>query len=88
MNDLFDNDPAFAVAAVQKKKKRNSHSLRDMQGRFATEREARASRALYENERLKRDVEKYRRAYLSASELSSYWHRKYLELKDSNSKTS
>ena len=78
MNDLFENDPAFAVAVKQKV---NKHPLRDTLGRFATERESRASRALAENERLKRDVEKYRRAYLSAGELSSYWHRKFMDLK-------
>lgn len=79
MNSLFDNDPAYE----QTRKASSKHRLRDSYGRFATEREARASKALKENERLKRDVEKYRRAYLSAGEMSSFWHRKYLDLKDS-----
>lgn len=82
MNSLFDNDPAYK----QTKKCNAKHVLRDTSGRFATEREARASKALKENERLKRDVEKYRRAYLSASEMSSIWHRKYIDLKDSITK--
>lgn len=82
MNSLFDNDPAYK----QTKKCNTKRILRDTSGRFATEREARASKALKENERLKRDVEKYRRAYLSASEMSSIWHRKYLDLKDSVTK--
>ena len=79
MNCLFDNDPAYQQQARKNKK----HCLRDAQGRYATEREARASKALTENMRLKRDVEKYRRMYLSAAEMSAIWHRKYLELKDS-----
>ena len=77
MDCLFENDPAYQQT-IQRKRK---HSLRDTSGRFATEREARASKALAENERLKRDVEKYRRAYLSAGDMSSYWHRKYMDLK-------
>lgn len=80
MNDLFENDPAFVVVLKQTS---NKHRLRDAQGRFATERESRASKALAENERLKRDVEKYRRMYVSAGDLASFWHRKYLALEES-----
>lgn len=78
MNSLFENDPAFAVQKQHKAK----HNLRDASGRYATEREALASKALRENERLKRDLKKFQRAYLSASSMSSFWHRKYQELKD------
>lgn len=77
MNSLFENDPAYQ----QTRSRSTKHRLRDTNGRFATEREARASKALKENERLKRDVEKYRRAYLSAGDMSSFWHRKYMDLK-------
>jgi len=77
MNSLFENDPAYQQA----KRRSTRHRLRDSNGRFATEREARASKALKENERLKRDVEKYRRAYLSSADMSAHWHRKYMDLR-------
>lgn len=65
---LFDNDPAM--------------KCRDSKGRFATPERAYADKAIEENKFLRMEREKYLRAYLSAASMSSYWHRKFLELQE------
>lgn len=64
---LFDNDPALR--------------MRDSKGRFATPERARADKAIEENKYLRLEVEKYRRAFLAAGEMSSHYHRELLKVK-------
>lgn len=64
---LFDKDPALR--------------MRDSKGRFATPERARADKAIEENKYLRLEVEKYRRAYLAAGEMSARYHRELVKVK-------
>lgn len=64
---LFDKDPALR--------------MRDSKGRFATPERARADKAIEENRYLRMQVEKFKRAYLAAGEMSSRYHRELLKVK-------
>ena len=63
--ELFANDPTLR--------------MRDCKGRFATPEKAMYDRAIMENKSLSLQVEKFKRAWLSAGEMSSIYHRKYLQ---------
>lgn len=66
--DIFAKDPAFVY--------------RDSKGRFATPQKAQADKAIEQNKILRLEVEKYRRAYLAAGEMSVMYHRQLEELKE------
>ena len=70
---LFGNDPAL--------------KFRDSKGRFATAERAYADKAIEENKLLRHECEKYRRSYLAAAKLASYWQRKFLELQEEANKS-
>lgn len=53
---------------------------RDSKGRFATPEMAYADRVSRENRFLRLEREKYKRAFFAAADMSSRWHRKYIEL--------
>ena len=63
---LFDHDPVM--------------KCRDSKGRFATPERAYADKAIKENNYLRLEREKYMRAWIAASDMASYWQRKYLAL--------
>ena len=65
--DLFANDPAMG--------------MRDSKGRFATPERAYADKAIEENKFLRFEVEKYKRAWLAASSMSSMYHRELIAVK-------
>lgn len=66
--DMFANDPALR--------------MRDSRGRFATPERARADKAIEENKMLRFQVEKYKRAYIAAGNMSATYHRELLRVKD------
>ena len=66
--DMFANDPSM--------------KMRDSKGRFATPERARADKAIEENKMLRLQVEKYRRAYLAAGEMSAMYHRELVKVKE------
>ena len=66
--DMFANDPAMKP--------------RDSRGRFATPEKARADKALEENKYLRLQVERFKRAWFAASEMSSYYHRALIKVED------
>lgn len=68
MADLFDKDPAFVY--------------RDRKGRFATPQKAMADKAIEDNKILRLEVEKWRRAYLAAANMSAMYHRQLTDLKE------
>lgn len=53
---------------------------RDTKGRFATPERAYADKAMRENQFLRMECERYKRAYMSATKTSNIWHRKYIDL--------
>ncbi len=55
---------------------------RDSKGRFATPERAYAERAKRENQYLKLECERYKRAYFAAVDDAADWKRKYLELRE------
>lgn len=68
--DIFANDPVM------------KNQFRDRRGRFATPDRARADKAIEENKYLRLQVEKYKRAYLAAGELTSIYHRALIKVKE------
>lgn len=66
--DMFANDPSM--------------KMRDSKGRFATPERARADKAIEENKMLRLQVEKYKRAYLAAGEMSAMYHRELVKVKE------
>ena len=65
---MFANDPSM--------------KMRDSKGRFATPERAMADKAIEENKMLRLQVEKYRRAYLAAGEMSAMYHRELVKVKE------
>ena len=68
MEDMFAKDPAFVY--------------RDSKGRYATPEKARTDKAIEENKTLRLNVEKYKRMYLAAADMSSRYHRELVALKE------
>ena len=66
--DMFANDPTLRA--------------RDSKGRFATPEKAMYDKAIEENRTLRLQVEKFRRAWLAAGEMSSFYHRALIKAKD------
>ena len=64
---LFGNDPAMR--------------MRDSRGRFATPERAYADKAIAGNRVLRLQVEKYKRAWIAASEISARYHHELVALK-------
>lgn len=65
--DLFANDPAMR--------------MRDSKGRFATPERAYADKAIAENKMLRLQVEKFKRAWIAAGEMSARYHRELVCLR-------
>lgn len=55
--------------------------FRDTKGRFATPERAYVDKAIRENQYLRLECERYKRAYMSATKTSNIWQRKYFELR-------
>ena len=68
--DLFANDPVLNAKP------------RDKFGRYATPERARADKAIEENKYLRLQVEKFKRAWFAASEMSSMYHRALIKAKE------
>ena len=66
--EMFANDPTLR--------------MRDSKGRFATPEKALYDRVIEENKMLRLQVEKYKRAWLSAGEMASIYHRALIKVKD------
>lgn len=76
--DLFMDDPAFIEQKPQQKKKMMRNSL----GQFCTPEQARIERVEKENIRLKRDVEKYMRAWVAVCKSNVRLERENKQLKE------